>query len=169
MRESEMPSSVALEAPRDALPSEAEAIRLFLVANGWSHRVGTPERFATLLRASSRTAVVRSDSRVVGFARAITDGLSNGYLSMVAVTPQCRRRGVGSALVAHVTAGPPEVTWVLQAGSAWCDRVPRKTWLRSSAACNATCAQAKCHLTLPMERTSSGRLRLLAAAAHVKR
>jgi ribosomal protein S18 acetylase RimI-like enzyme len=68
------------------------------------------------MRASNRTAVVYTGSQVVGFARGITDGLSNGYLSMVAVSPEFRRRGIGSALVAHVTTGSPEVTWVLQAG-----------------------------------------------------
>ena len=106
----------SVEPVRDALPSEAESIRLFLSANGWSHRVGSPEGFAALLRASSRTAVVCSGTEVVGFARGITDGLSNGYLSMVAVAREFRRRGLGSALVAHVTAGPLEVSWALQAG-----------------------------------------------------
>ena len=105
----------AVELSREALPSEAESIRLFLSANGWSHRVGSTEGFAALLRASSRTAVVLSGTQVVGFARGITDGLSNGYLSMVAVAPEFRRRGIGSALVAHVTAGSSEVSWVLQA------------------------------------------------------
>ena len=117
MRYSEAALSFALVGPaRDALPSEAESIRQFLSANGWSHRVGSPEGFAALLRASSRTAVVFSGTQVVGFARGITDGLSNGYLSMVAVAPEFRRRGAGSALVAHVTAGSPGVSWVLQAG-----------------------------------------------------
>jgi ribosomal protein S18 acetylase RimI-like enzyme len=109
-------SSVAIEGPRDALLSEAESIRLFLSANGWSHRVGAPAQFAALLQASSRTAVVHSGAQVVGFTCGITDGLSNGYLSMVAVAPEFRRCGIGSALVAHITAGPPEVSWVLQAG-----------------------------------------------------
>jgi ribosomal protein S18 acetylase RimI-like enzyme len=116
MSNSEVLLSAAERAPRDALPSEAEAIRLFLAANGWAHRVGTPEHFSSLLRASSRTAVVHAAAQVVGFARGITDSLSNGYLSMVAVAPAFRRRGLGSALVAHVTSGSPHVTWVLQAG-----------------------------------------------------
>ena len=102
--------------PREALPSDAESIRSFLAANGWSHRVGSPEHFAALLAASSRTAVVYCGASVVGFARAITDGLSHGHLSMVAVAPGLRRRGIGSALVAFVTAGSPAVSWSLHAG-----------------------------------------------------
>ena len=53
---------------------------------------------------------------MVGFARAITDGLCNGYLSMIAVAPEFRGRGVGRALVAQITAGPPSITWVVRAG-----------------------------------------------------
>ena len=36
----------SVQPARDALPSENESIRLFLSANGWSHRVGSPEGFA---------------------------------------------------------------------------------------------------------------------------
>lgn len=108
--------SVAAMPVLDIDPSQVEAVRAFLVANGWSHRVGDPKRFAALIRNSQRTAVALAGSEIVGFARAITDGLSNGYLSMVVVAPQHRRKGIGSALVAHVTAGSPEVTWVLRAG-----------------------------------------------------
>ena len=99
----------------DLETSQVEAARTFLVANGWAHRVEGPERFAALIRQSQRAAVAVADAEIVGFSRAITDGLSNGYLSMVAVAPQHRRKGVGSALVAHVTAGAPEVAWVLRA------------------------------------------------------
>lgn len=101
---------------RDVSPSEVEVVRQFLSASGWSHRVGTPEQFAELLRNSQRTAVACEGSQVIGFARGITDGQSNGYLSMVAVAPEHRGRGLGTALVEHVIAGPPSVTWVLQAG-----------------------------------------------------
>ena len=100
---------------RNVSPSEVEAVRQFLLASGWSHRVGSSEQFAELIRNSQRTAVALDGSQVVGFARGITDGLSNGYLSMVAVAPEHRRKGVGAALVSHVTSGPSSVTWVLQA------------------------------------------------------
>jgi GNAT superfamily N-acetyltransferase len=116
MSSSDVLVSVAVEVPRNALPSDTEAIRQFLAATGWEHRVGMSEHFAALLLASQRTAVVHAGSHVVGFARGITDGLSNGYLSMVAVAPAFRRRGIGSALVAHITASSPAITWVLQAG-----------------------------------------------------
>jgi ribosomal protein S18 acetylase RimI-like enzyme len=73
--------------------------------------------FEALLSASQRAVVAVDESgQVIGFARAITDGLSNGHLSMVAVAAQARGRGVGRALVTVVTAGPPSVTWVVRAG-----------------------------------------------------
>jgi len=100
----------------DVEASQVEAARKFLIVSGWAHRVGDSEHFAALVRNSQRTAVALAGTEIVGFARAITDGLSNGYLSMVAVASEHRRKGIGSVLVAHVTAGSPEVTWILQAG-----------------------------------------------------
>ena len=66
----------------DVEASQVEAAREFLIVNGWVHRVGDSEHFATLVRNSQRTAVALAGTEIVGFARAITDGLSNGYLSM---------------------------------------------------------------------------------------
>lgn len=101
---------------RDVQPSEVESVRLFLGQNGWAHRTGSAEHFAQLLANSQRTALAVKDSRIVGFARGITDGLSNGYLSMVVVSEQHRRGGVGRALVEHVIGGNSDITWVLRAG-----------------------------------------------------
>ena len=101
---------------RDALPEDVEPIRLFLAANGWAHRVEDAPRFAQLLQQSQRTAVCVDDGTVIGFARAITDELSNGYLSMVVVASGHRRQGVGRGLVEHVTRGGADITWVLRAG-----------------------------------------------------
>ena len=98
-------------------PAELPAARALLEACGWAHRLGTPAEFEALLAASQRVLVaVAPDGQLIGFARALTDGLSNGYLSMVAVAPAWRRRGVGRALVSAITAGPASVTWVLRAG-----------------------------------------------------
>jgi ribosomal protein S18 acetylase RimI-like enzyme len=96
---------------------EVESVRLFLCANGWAHRVGSAERFAALIAGSQRTAVaIDSTGEVVGFARAITDSISNGYLSMVVVSPAHRRKGIGKRLVEHIVGSSSEITWVLRAG-----------------------------------------------------
>jgi ribosomal protein S18 acetylase RimI-like enzyme len=99
---------------RAALPSEFAPIRQFLVANGWAHRIRDEAWFAELL-ARSRAVVALDAGQVVGFARGVTDGLSNGYLSMVVVAHSHRRRGVGARLVREVMGGHPDVTWLLRA------------------------------------------------------
>ena len=101
---------------RDAHAAESEALRQFLGDNGWGHRVGNSEYFAQLLANSQRTAVALLQGQIVGFARGISDGLSNGYLSMVVVAEQHQRRGIGRALVHWVMGDNPEITWVLRAG-----------------------------------------------------
>ena len=101
---------------RNLQAAEIEPVRQFLAANGWAHRVGTAEDFATLVENSQRAAVAFVEQEIVGFARGITDGLSNGYLSMVVVSPAHRRQGIGRALVGHVMGSNPNITWVLRAG-----------------------------------------------------
>ncbi|WP_395604781.1 GNAT family N-acetyltransferase [Pseudomonas sp. B21128] len=101
---------------RDMLPAEAESVRRFLDQNGWEHRAGSSKYFAQLVRNSQRTAVALDGQQIIGFARGITDGLSNGYLSMVVVDGEHRRRGVGRALVEHIMGDNPDITWVLRAG-----------------------------------------------------
>ncbi|MFJ2540360.1 GNAT family N-acetyltransferase [Pseudomonas sp. NPDC087614] len=101
---------------RDLMPAEVEATRLFLGQHGWGHRTGSSEHFAQLIENSQRTAVALHDGQIIGFARGITDGLSNGYLSMVVVDDQHRRKGVGRALVEHVMGDNPDITWMLRAG-----------------------------------------------------
>ena len=102
---------------RGVEPSEVEPVRQFLCANGWSHRVGSTDQFALLVAASQRTAVaIEPIGEVVGFARAITDGISNGYLSMVVVSPSHRRKGIGRRLVEHIVGPSSSITWVLRAG-----------------------------------------------------
>lgn len=59
--------------------------------------------------------VAVSQDKVIGFARAITDGLSNGYLSMVVVTPEWRGQGIGKSLVKEVVSNDAGITWMLRA------------------------------------------------------
>ena len=101
---------------RDLLSTEVESARLLLCAHGWAHRIESSEWFAQLVAASQRTAVAVDAGEVVGFARGITDGLSNGYLSMVVVAPGHRGKGVGAALVKHIFGEDAGVTWVVRTG-----------------------------------------------------
>ncbi|MGY1892371.1 GNAT family N-acetyltransferase [Pseudomonas sp. SDT291_1_S447] len=101
---------------RDLLPAETQSVRQFLGEHGWGHRTGSDEHFAQLIKNSQRTAVAVQGEQIIGFARGISDGLSNGYLSMVVVDDQHRREGIGRALVEHIMGDNPDITWVLRAG-----------------------------------------------------
>jgi ribosomal protein S18 acetylase RimI-like enzyme len=93
----------------------ADVYRL-LTANGWQHRIPSTDYLQALAAASQRVVVAVDGRQVVGFARAITDGLSNGYLSMVVVEESCRGQGIGTQLVERIVGDEPQVTWVLRAG-----------------------------------------------------
>ena len=101
---------------RSVAASDVEAVYRLLSANGWAHRISGAEYLGQLISASHTAVIAVADGEVVGFARAISDGLSNGYLSMVVVAEPFRRRGIGQALVQHIVGSETSITWVLRAG-----------------------------------------------------
>ncbi|KRD27195.1 GNAT family acetyltransferase [Acidovorax sp. Root267] len=101
---------------RDLLDRDIPQVHALLVAHGWSHRLGTLSQFEALVAASQCNLVALNGDEVVGYARAITDGLSNGYLSMLVVATAFRGQGLGRALVQQTLAKAPAATWVLRAG-----------------------------------------------------
>ncbi len=96
--------------------SESEVVRAFLLQLGWGQRVMDPERFRTLLANSNRTMSAWDGERLVGFARALCDEVSNGYISMVAVDPSYHGQRIGSELIERLIGTDRSITWVLRAG-----------------------------------------------------
>lgn len=93
-----------------------EPVRKFLSEMGWHDRVADPVKFRKMMENTSRTVVAVDGSRVVGFARALCDEFSNGYISMVGVAPDKRRQGIGRELVRQLIKDDTGITWVLRAG-----------------------------------------------------
>jgi ribosomal protein S18 acetylase RimI-like enzyme len=100
---------------RRITPDDLEPARQLLLQAGWTKKVATPEVFAKIITASQIAFIAEDDGQVVGFLRAITDELFNGYISMVAVSEHRRGQGIGTALVNEVLALNSNITWVLRA------------------------------------------------------
>lgn len=99
-------------------PIEADEIgeaRRLLLAGGWTGARVQPQKLAALIHNARDAVVAVDDGQIVGFARAIGDGVSNGYLSMLVVDAARRGEGIGRALVEYVVGDDPDITWVLRA------------------------------------------------------
>ena len=93
-----------------------EQVRQLVIQTGWAKRVHDRDRFRRMMDGANRTVVAVDDERIVGFARALFDNASNGYISMVAVAADCQGRGIGRELVKRLmdVQAPHQITWVLR-------------------------------------------------------
>ena len=98
--------------------ADYEQVRQLLIDTGWQKRVEDQKRCERMIRGASRNIAAFDGERIVGFARALFDGASNGYISAVAVASGKQRQGIGRELVNRLmdVAEPEKITWVLRAG-----------------------------------------------------
>ena len=99
-------------------PRDYAQVRQLLANMGWQQRVEDDDRFERMMRGANRTVVAVEHERIVGFARALFDGASNGYISTVAVAADRQGQGIGRQLVRTLmdVDHPANITWVLRAG-----------------------------------------------------
>jgi ribosomal protein S18 acetylase RimI-like enzyme len=100
---------------RPILPHEVEQARQLLACSGWSRKVEDTAKFQKLIEHSQIALVAIEDGQVVGFMRALSDGIFNGYISMLVVAREFQGRGIGSALMRQAMGMNLEITWVLRA------------------------------------------------------
>ena len=99
-------------------PGDYAQVRQLLVNTGWQQRVQDGDRFERMISGANRTVVAVEQERIVGFARALFDGASNGYISTIAVAGDRHGQGIGRELVKRLmdVDHPANITWVLRAG-----------------------------------------------------
>ena len=82
---------------------------------GWDRRAADRDRLTQLVRGSTYVIAAYEGDRLVGFARAISDGAFNAYISTVAVLPDYQGRGIGRELVRRLMDGRDGIQFVLHA------------------------------------------------------
>ncbi len=83
-------------------------------SHGWWKPGDTAAGLRGSIAGSHCFAVAVSDGRVIGIGRAISDGASDAYIQDMAVLPEARSKGVGTALLKAVMdrLHKDGITWV---------------------------------------------------------
>ncbi len=100
---------------RDSHDVDLDQLTVLFNSVGWERRTAERERLAQLVRGSLYVVSAWDGARLVGFARAISDGAFNAYISTVAVLPAYQKRGIGRELIRRLLDGRDGVQFVLHA------------------------------------------------------
>jgi ribosomal protein S18 acetylase RimI-like enzyme len=99
----------------DSHDIDLDQLTMLFNAVGWERRTIDRDRLAQLVRGSLYIVSAWDGDRLVGFARAISDGAFNAYISTVAVLPAYQKRGIGRELIQHLLASRDHLQFVLHA------------------------------------------------------
>lgn len=111
--------------------ADLQAVLALCAAEGWQTFACDPERTHRALSAPGVTTVVATDdddARVVGFASLHGDGEVQAYLSMIAVDPEFRRRGIGRLLIedALKRAGGERIDLLTDTAQSFYEHLPHR-------------------------------------------
>src|SRR5256885_9990884 len=98
---------------RETQEVDLDQLAALLRSGGWRDDVRA--RVAQQVAGSRYVVSAWDGPRLVGFARAISDGVSNAYVSTVAVLPGYQGRGIGREMIARLLAGKDGISFVLHA------------------------------------------------------
>jgi GNAT superfamily N-acetyltransferase len=101
------------EIDTDPARVDRDVVWEYLSTRAYWSRWRTRADVETQLDSAWRVAGAYRDGAMVGFARAVSDGVSFGYLADVFVLDDARGAGVGKALVEAMLAGTDRIRWVL--------------------------------------------------------
>ncbi len=99
---------------------DIDAVHAFISGESYWGRGRTRERVVGAIRGSARVVGLYRGEEQIGFARAVTDGVTVAYLADVYVLAPYRGRGLGLELVREIVEGAdsPDVHWVLHTADA---------------------------------------------------
>lgn len=100
---------------RDDHAIDLDQLTILFNAVGWERRTTDRDRLAQLVRGSIFVVSAWEGDRLVGFARAISDGATNAYVSTVAVLPEYQKQGIGREIIRRLIEGRDHLQFVLHA------------------------------------------------------
>jgi ribosomal protein S18 acetylase RimI-like enzyme len=100
---------------RDTHDVDLDQLTVLFNVVGWERRTADRERLAQLVRGSLYVVSAWDADRLVGFARGISDGATNAYISTAAVLPEYQKRGIGRELIQQLIADHDGIQFVLHA------------------------------------------------------
>jgi len=100
---------------REGHDVDLEQLAALFASAGWHERAADRARLRQQLVGAMFVVSAWEGDILVGFARAISDGATNAYISTVAVLPEYQGRGIGRELVRRLTSGREGIVFVLHA------------------------------------------------------
>jgi GNAT superfamily N-acetyltransferase len=100
---------------REGHDVDLEQLAALFTSVGWHLRAADRERLRQQVVGAMFVVSAWNGDTLIGFARAISDGATNAYVSTVAVLPAYQGRGIGRELIRRLTSGHQGIQFVLHA------------------------------------------------------